>query len=175
VALQIPERLINFRCYAGLAAEFVGMTDVELPSFEAMTENISGAGIAGEYASPVLGHFGSQVVKLKWRTLTEAALGLLAPARQVLDIRGSIQLQDQMLGALVTKALRVECTGQFKSANLGKLEPGKAMGAEIDVELSTIRISLNDVRIVELDKFNMVFRVFGVDYLAKVRQDMGGL
>ncbi len=172
---QIPERLINFRCYAGPAAEFLGMTDVELPAFELMTETISGAGMAGEYASPVLGHFASMQVKLKWRAVTAEMLGLLAPSREVFDVRGSIQLQDPMLGQLVTRALRVECTGQLKGLNPGKLEPGKVMAAEVDVEIATIRISLDDVPIIELDKFNFIFKVNGVDYLAQVRRDMGGV
>jgi P2 family phage contractile tail tube protein len=172
---QIPERLVNFNCYGGAAAAFLGMTDIELPSFEAMKETIQGAGIAGEYESPVLGHFGPQKVKLKWRTLTREALGLLAPVRQVFDVRGSIQLQDPMLGTLITQAIRVECTGQISMQNLGKLEPGKVMGVETDVEIAKIKISLDNVEIIELDKFNFIFRINGFDYLQKVRQDMGGV
>lgn len=171
----IPERLVNFQCYAGPAAAFLGMTDVELPSFEAMTETVSGAGIAGEYQSPVIGHFASQKVKLKWRTATAEALAVLTPVRQVFDIRGSIQRQDSRLGLLTTQALRVECTGQVTTHGLGKLEPGKVMGVESDIELAVVRISLDTVPIIELDKFNMVFRVNGVDYLQKVRQDLGGV
>jgi hypothetical protein len=174
--MQIPERLVNFRCYGSDASEFLGMTDVELPSFEVMTESISGAGIAGEYASPVLGHFSSQVVKLKWRAITAKALGLLAPVRQTLDIRGSIQLQDPMLGSLITQAMRVECTGQVKHQNLGKFEPGKVMGAEVDLECAVIRVSLDGLPpIVEIDKFNMIFKVNGFDYLRQARTDMGGV
>lgn len=173
--MQIPERLVNFQCYGGAAAAFLGMTDVELPSFEAMKETISGAGIAGEYESPVLGHFGSQKVKLKWRTATVAALGILAPVRQVFDIRGSVQLQDPMLGTLITQAFRVECTGQVTTQNLGKLEPGKVMGVESDVEIAVCRISVDNVPIIELDKFNMIFKVNGFDYLASVRRDLGGV
>jgi len=171
----LPERLVNFRAYAGPNAEFVGLTDVELPSFDSLTESIAGAGIAGEYSSPVLGHFQSQMVKLKWRTLTLAALRLLAPQRIVLDIRGSIQQQETTSGALLTSAIRVECTGQPKHLGLGKLEPGKIMGNEFDLEISTIRISIDNVPILELDKFNSVFKVDGVDYLQKVRQDLGGV
>lgn len=173
--MQIPERLVNFRCYDGPAAEFLGMTDVELPSFEAMKETISGAGIAGEYESPVLGHFASQKLKLKWRTATAAALGLLTPVRRVLDVRGSIQNQDPMLGVNTTQAIRIECTGQVTTFVPGKFEPGKVMGVESDVELAVIRISLDGVLIIELDKFNMIYRVNGEDYLAKVRRDMGGV
>jgi len=173
--VQIPERLVNFRCYNGVSSEYLGMSDVELPSFPMMTEEISGAGIAGAYDSPVIGHFASQSLKLKWRTVTRAALGLLAPVNHVLDVRGSIQAQDSITGGLITQALRVECTGQTKSQGLGKLEPGKAMGAESEVECKVIRISLDGVPIIELDKFNMIYRVNGIDYLAKVRQDLGGL
>jgi P2 family phage contractile tail tube protein len=173
--VQIPERLVNFRAYNGPAAEFLGLTDVELPSFESMTETISGAGIAGEYAAPVLGHFASQVVKLKWRAPTAAALGLLAPIRHVLDIRGSISMQDPMLGSLLTQSMRIECTGQVKHGGLGKLEPGKVMASDVDLECAVIRVSIDDVIVVELDKFNMIFKVLGVDYLAKVRRDVGGV
>lgn len=171
----IPERLVNFTCYGGAAAAFLGMTDIELPSFEAMKETISGAGIAGEYDSPVPGHFTSQKVKLKWRTLTREALGILAPVRQVFDVRGAIQLQDSAAGALITQALRVECTGQPATQNLGKLEVGKVMGVETDIEIAVIRISIDGVPLIELDKFNMIFRVGATDYLAAVRQALGGV
>jgi len=171
----IPERLVNFQVYGGVAAAFFGMIDVELPSFEAMKETISGAGIAGEYESPVLGHFGSQKVKLKWRALTVEALGILAPVRQVFDIRGSIQMQDSSGGPLITRALRVECTGQVTMQGLGKLEPGKVMGVESDIEIARIEISIDNEPIIELDKFNSIFKVGGVDYLASVRRDLGGV
>jgi P2 family phage contractile tail tube protein len=173
--VQIPERLIDFRCYGADATEFLGMTDVELPAFEAMTETISGGGIAGEVESVVLGHFKSMSVKLKFRTPTEKAVALLAPVRQVIDIRGSIQMQDTQGGPLVTKSLRVECSGQVKHKAFGKLEPGKPMASEVDLEIATIRISVGGVLLVELDKFNSIFRVNNVDYLKQVRTDLGGL
>lgn len=172
----IPERLVNFNVYGGPAStQFFGMATVELPSFQSMTETIQGAGMAGEYDSPVLGHFASQMVKLQFRTPTIDVFGLLAPIRHVLDIRGSIQHNDPMLGALTTASMRIECTGQVKNTNLGRLEPGKLMNAEVDLECAVIRISLEGVPLVEIDKFNMIYKVSGVDYLAKVRRDVGGV
>lgn len=174
--MQIPEKLVNFRCYAGAGAlEFLGMTDVELPKFDPLVEKIAGAGIAGEYDSPVIGHFQSQSVKLKWRTVTAAALGLLAPVQHALDIRGSVQLQDPGAGTLITQPFRLEVRGQVKSQGLGKLEPGKPMDADSEIECAVVRISINGVLLVELDKFSMVYRVNGVDYLRGVRIDLGGV
>lgn len=172
----IPEKLTQFKVYGGASLnELFGSSDVELPSFEAMTETISGAGIAGEYESPVPGHFGSQTVKIKWRTITTAALGLLAPVMHVLDIRGSIQIQDTSSGALTSQAVRVALRGQIKSKNLGKLEPGKMMEAESEIEIAKIEIAMGGIPVIELDKFNSVFKVNGVDYLRQVRVDLGGV
>jgi P2 family phage contractile tail tube protein len=174
--IQIPERLINFRVYAGpTSLDQVGMTDVELPNFDLMTESISGAGIAGEYDSVVLGHFKSMAVKLKWASVTALATQLLIPVQQTLDIRGSVQLQDPALGSLVTQALRIECRGQLKNLGLGKFEPGKRMDAVTEIECAVLRVFLDGVSLVEVDKFNMSFKVNGFDYLQQVRVDMGGI
>ena len=43
----ISEKLINFRVYAE-NSELLGLADVTLPTLEAKSETISGAGIAGE-------------------------------------------------------------------------------------------------------------------------------
>lgn len=169
------ERLVNFRCYVDADPLPLDLTDIDLPALEMMTETISGSAIAGEYASPVTGHFGSQVLKLKWRAVTAAGLKLLAPGTHILDVRGSLQTRNPIAGTLTTQALRIECTGQSKTKGLGKLEPGKVMGTEADVECSVIRISIDGAPYIEIDKFNQIFKVNGVDYLQKVRQDVGGV
>jgi uncharacterized protein len=174
--VQIPERLVNCNVYGGpAAAVFLGLATVDLPSFESMTETIQGAGIAGEYASPVLGHFTSQMVKLAFRTVTKSQIDMLAPVYQRFDVRGSIQIQDPGLGLIGTHAIALDCRGQVKNLVLGKMEPGKVMGSELDLEIARITLDIAGVRVVELDKFNMVFAVNGVDFLANVRRDLGGL
>ncbi len=173
--MQIPESLTNFRCYGPDTSEFFGVTDVELPDFDSLTEEISGAGIAGSYASPVPGHFGSQMVKVKFRQPTEKAVALLAPVFQAIQLYGSMKLQDPMLGSLVSKQVYVECRGQIKKFALGKMEAGKPMGAEIDMEISKILVKIAGVDMIELDKFNMIYKVLGVDYLRQVRNDLGGV
>ena len=55
---KVPERLINFRVYND-GNDLLGVANVDLPSIEAMSDTVSGAGIAGEVESPILGHFAS--------------------------------------------------------------------------------------------------------------------
>jgi len=173
--VNIPQVLTNFRVYGQGARELLGVTDIELPSFEVMKETISGAGIAGEVSVPVVGHFASQSTKLKWRGITKAALELLAPVVHVLDMRGSLQNEDPSLGRITSQAIRVECTGTIGGLSPGKFEPGKVMGTECDVECRVLRVYVDNVPIIELDKLSMIFKVNGIDYLQKTRQDMGGV
>jgi P2 family phage contractile tail tube protein len=173
-AKLVPERLVNFAVYSGTASlEQIGLATCELPNFEAMTESIAGVGIAGEYESVVLGHFKSQKLKLTWLAVTEKGLLLLAPVAQQFDIRGSIQVQDPLSGALTTTAFRVLAKGQVNSTGLGKLEPGKKMDAETQMEVSAISVFMAGNKIIELDKFNMIYRVGSTDFLASTRADLG--
>jgi hypothetical protein len=171
----VPERLVNFRVYAGVGAkEFIGFSDIELPKFEAMTESISGAGIAGEMESVVIGHFKSMESKLKFLAVTAEAIGLIVPVMQQFTIRGSLQVQDPAAGVSTTKAVRIDLRGPVKGLDPGKFEPGKRMDTEVTVEVAAVSIFYDFVEIIALDKFNMIFRVNGNDYLRSVRQDMGG-
>jgi len=174
--MLIPEKLINFRVYGGAgAAELLGVANVELPKFEAITETIAGAGIAGEIDSPVLGHFKSATVKINLRTATAQALALLAGGVQLFDIRQSVQVQDTGLGAMVTDPHRLELRGLVKVLDPGKLEPGKMMDASVEVEVQQMKLTNAGAPLVELDKLNMIFRVGATDYLRQVRTDLGGV
>ena len=66
--MNVPEKLINFRVYQD-GADLLGVADVSLPSLEAMTETVKGAGVAGEVDSPVLGQGGRKADLLFRRIL----------------------------------------------------------------------------------------------------------
>ena len=93
---NVPEKLINFKVYQD-GNDLVGIADVQLPSLDAMTETVKGAGIAGEFDSPVLGHFGSMETVLNWRTLEKRNIMLAMQTGVNLDLRGAQQIYDLSL------------------------------------------------------------------------------
>jgi len=151
----------------------IGIADVALPNLAYITEEIQGAGIAGSIDSPVVGHFQSLVTTVNWRSLFEANIPYIAPRTYHFDFRGSVQMYDQNSGALVSRAVAAVMRVMPKSLNLGTLNTAQQMGTAGEFEISYLKLSVERKEILEIDKFSFKCRIAGVDYLAKVRQDLG--
>ncbi len=169
---QVPEKLINFRVYED-GADLLGVADVELPSLDAMTETVKGAGIAGEVDSPVLGHFGSMTLKLNWRTVTRPTANLAQPKVHNLDLRGAIQVMNAGAGEYRVAPLKVTVRCIPKKTELGKLDVGAKSDASNEFEVVYISVTLDGEKIIEIDKYNYICVINGTDYLKQVRAALG--
>lgn len=169
---QIPEKLINFRVYEG-GVDLLGVADVELPSLEAMTDTVKGAGIAGEVDSPVLGHYGSMTCKLNWRTVVRSTLHLAQPKAHSLDLRGATQVHNAGSGEFRVSPLKVIIRGMPKTTELGKLDVGTTAEASNEFEVTYIKVFIDGQAVLEIDKYNYICVIAGVDYLRDVRRALG--
>ena len=103
--MLVPDKLISFNAYGGAGGiRLLGLVDAELPKFEAVTDTISGAGFAGEFDSPVMGHFKAMALKLKWRTVTPQWASFLASGFHAVTLRPSVQIVDSSAGAIAPGA-----------------------------------------------------------------------
>ena len=169
----VPEKLINSRVYDGDGNTLVAMADVTLPDIEFLSEAMSGSGLAGEYDSPVIGHFKAMKAKYKFRALYGSDLAMVAPKPRVFDVRASIQAVDAASGAYAPYALRVVMQGVPIKKGPGKVEPGKKMDNELEQSVTFYKIYVDGVAVVEIDILNYVCVIDGVDYLATVREHLG--
>ncbi|WP_286978927.1 phage major tail tube protein [Aminobacterium sp. UBA5514] len=168
----VPEKLINFRVF-NESNDLIGVADVDLPSLDAMTETVKGAGILGEIESPVLGHYGSMTLTINWRTVTLHAAELSVPKTHQLDLRGAIQVHDAGTGKYTSMALKVVCGAIPKKTGLGKLDVGAAGDVANEFEVIHIRVWLDGKEQIQIDKLNGVCKINGEDVLAKVKADLG--
>jgi hypothetical protein len=83
--------------------------------------------MAGEYDSPVIGPLQVAEVKLKWRTLTEE--GCACSRRCARPSRSTARAVPGLHGG------RCLTHAEVAAIRRGKLEPGKVMAVEMDVEL----------------------------------------
>lgn len=169
---QIQEKLNHFNAYRN-GTEWLGVVDVELPSLESMSETVSGAGIGGEIESPNLGHFGSMVVALNWRTLAKPNFTLARQESHQLDFRGSIQTMDKSTSTYRHIQVKVSVRAIPKNTGLGTLTVGGTMDNTNEMEVTYIKIDYDNATVVEIDKYNMICVIDGVDFLAEVRANLG--
>ncbi len=170
--MKVPEKLINFRVYQN-GADLVGVADVTLPSLEAMTETVKGAGIAGEIDSPTLGHYSSMELQLNWRTLEKSNVALAAPTGVHLDLRGAQQVYDSSSGKYIVRPVKCVIRGIPKSTELGKLDVGATTDTVTTIEVNYIKVTIAGDTILEVDKYNSITIIDSVDYMAEVRDALG--
>lgn len=168
----IPEKLINFRTYWE-GDNMVGVADVELPSLEAMSEEITGAGIAGAVDSPTLGHFSSMTTTINLRTIPGFVGRISQQRAHQFDFRGSQQIYNASSGQYETVAVRCVMKATPKNIELGSFNPGQQTETSKEYEVNYLKMWVGGEEQVEIDKFNFICRIGGEDVLASVRRDLG--
>ncbi|MEC0092501.1 phage major tail tube protein [Paenibacillus macquariensis] len=169
---QIPVKLQAAAVYLEDSSIEVATGDVTLPSFDSLSETLSGAGILGEIDVPTPGHFGSMEVGINWRTIQTEAVKLISSEVHALDIRGAFQIFNQS-GKLETKGIKVTIRAMGKGLDLGKLAQNSTTDTTTTLEVVYIKIFIDGIAVIELDKLNYVFRVNGQDDLLDVRKILG--
>lgn len=167
---NVPEVINNYNVYHN-GNVFVGVSgEVTLPSFDAITEEVSGAGILGTYDTAIAGHYGPITQEVPFRILDEDIFSIMDPTEPVdLTFRGSAQSTVKDTGALDYKGMRIVERGRLKSFTPGSLAQGKQMNASVTLELMYILIEVDGKTMLEYDKLNAVFVVNQKDLLEKVR------
>jgi len=169
----VPERLAAFRVYLDGSTDLKGIADIKLPSLESMTETVKGAGIAGEYESPTIGHFKSMKLTLSWRSITSDMMKILRQKAQRVECRGAFQDYDAAAGAYKIRQTRVVVQGITTKVEPGKHETGSPSDGSTEIEVLYLKIDIDGKNYAEIDKLNYKCVVDGVDYLAAIRSALG--
>lgn len=167
----IPEILNHYNVYDDNANKLIGISgEIELPELEALTDTIEGAGILGEIEDPATGQFSSMKTKIPFAVLYEDLFKLMNTTEPTqLTLRQSMQCMDPKTGATGYYPVKIVLRGKASNTNLGKVVKGKKGEPEIELETFYIKIMINDVTMLELDKLNFKFVLNGTDMLAKIR------
>lgn len=168
----IPEKVVNFNLY-NEGEKLLGITgEVTLPNFEAMTETVSGAGIAGEYESPTPGHFGSMEIEIPYRTVNGQATKLMTPTATTVILRGSQQINDASAGTIDYQPVKITMKVTPKNFNLGTFGVGQPSETANTLEILYIKITIDGEEVLEYDKLNFIYIVDGQDILKDVREQI---
>lgn len=170
----LPEVINHFNIYDDSANKLVGVSgEVELPELEAITDTLEGSGVLGEIEDPVTGQFSSMTIKIPFAVLYEDMFKIVNTTNPPqLTLRGSEQCMDPSTGATDYYPIKIVLRGKAKTTSLGKLAKGKKGEPEVEMEVLYIKITVNEVTVIELDKLNYKFVLNDVDMLEKIRNQV---
>lgn len=169
--MLMPEKVTNFNLYGEEGTRFLGLaSEITLPNFETLSEEIKGAGLAGSYDSPTPGHFGAMTMDFSFNTVTDDAFKVYGKTSTKLTLRAAQQSYDASAGAEVQKGLKIVFAGRPKGLDGGKIAVASTTGTKVTVSISYFKAEIDGKEIIEWDFFNNIFRVNGVDQLAEVNK-----
>jgi phage tail tube protein FII len=156
----IPEVVCNLRCYYdNRPTPFTG--DLTLPVLARTTQEISGAGIAGPVAVPVIGSIASMQAQFATRVASPEFFATFAHGRHTLEFRGVIQ------GSAATEAVQMNFSC-FMSVACVSVTPGTLtrageMGATASFEVFDELIQIDGTVYVDISKLNDICRIRNAD------------
>lgn len=169
---KVDETIVNFAVYED-GTEHYGMAEITLPEVSHITEEIKGAGMNGNYNAAVLGHVEAMTLTMNFRTVTRASYRLLAPVDHQLDLRVAQQARDSALKKVIVPKIKHIFVVRPTKMNPGKVAPASVADVSGEYSVSYWATYIDGAKQLEIDLFNFIYFVDGVDYLADVRKALG--
>lgn len=170
---MIPESLAGFNVYDGENGErMIGQTgNMSLAPITAITNEVTGAGIAGSYAAPAAGNYQSISQEIPLQAPTPQSFRFMNPmVRSVLNIRGLVQVVDRATGIRDRVPLRIMLAGYGTAISPGTLQAGNPLGSTLTMEVTHYLITLGNETVFEVDKLNQVCVIDGEDIFEEIRR-----
>ena len=168
----MDQSVINFAVYED-SVEYVGMAKVTLPDLNALTQSISGAGIAGNVDAVILGHFEAMTLGLSFRTTTSQVIKLAEPRRHTIDLRVAQQEENPVAGAVEVKAVKHVFVVVPKSTKGGTIAPASPTDGSGEYAVRYWATYIGGQMVTEIDPLNFKCYINGTDYLEPVRKAIG--
>lgn len=168
----MEQSIVNFACYED-GRELLGLAQGTLPDITWVANTLSGAGIAGNIETVVLGHIDSMTLTLNFHTLTEYGIRLNEPRRHNIDLRVAQQGENTVKGGLETNSVKHIFVVIPKSLKGGNVAPSASADVSTEFTVRYWATYINGEKKLEIDPLNYICFVNGTDYLSGVRLALG--
>ena len=171
MANQTPDANSTYRAYID-GQTFIGTVQIDLPELQSMTAEVKGAGIAGAIDKTVTGMFQAMSLTINFRTVTSDAMQLLKSGQHHLEFWASVQHTDPGTHKFVDVQHKIIVLGEFKNLTPGKLAVAETQDRTLEMEIVYFKEEFDGKELIEVDKYNHVYRVEGEDQLAQVKANI---
>lgn len=167
-----PEAYIDFEVYLD-SVNLVGVAKATLPDIAFLTQSITGAGIAGNVEAVLVGMTEAMTLGLEFRSVTDAAIKIMAPVKQHIELRVAEQMWDTVGVQKEIQADKYVMTIIPKSTKPGTVAPASAADTSGEYSVYYYAGYKDGKTLWEIDPFNYICVIDGVDYMEEVRKALG--
>lgn len=169
---KVDEFVVSYAMYEN-GTEYMGTTEVTLPDLEFMTEELSGAGIAGTVEEVITGNMSAMTTTFNFRTVGKWTTKLLEPRVHNIDLRVAQQNMETKDGTTSVSSVKHIMKIKPKKTTLGKVSAASTADASGEYSVLYYALYVDGVKITEVDPLNFICIINGKDYLQEVRKALG--
>ena len=167
-----PEAYIDFEVYED-ATNLIGVAQATLPDISFLSQQITGAGISGNIDAVLIGMIDAMTLAMNFRSATDSATRLLSPTKHNLDLRVAEQYWDTVGAGKGIQADKYVMLVVPKSLKPGVVAPASAADVSGEYSVQYYAANRDGEQLWEIDPWNYVCTINGVDYMADVRKALG--
>jgi P2 family phage contractile tail tube protein len=171
---DIPTLINDANVYVD-EANWLGKSEVELPSIAHKVIEMKQFGISGSMEVPLIGHIDKLDGKIKFKAIEPDALNVIYNPKKapLLDVRAAQQKYNTSSGEIVIEDIKITMRAFFKNVKIQSMKQGSDSESEADYAAHYFKMEINGQEVLEIDKFNYIYKVNGEDILAEVRSALG--
>lgn len=171
--MKITNKTINYKLKATNGAGNLEViddsSDLQLPSFEKLTDTLKGAGIMGEIDLPTFGQIGSMSFAVNNRADNPQYAAMSRPGTIKFEVVWVVDLFDTNNAKIGIQQHKVFMSGVNKKYDPGKIEVNGGADGSSEFEIYYYRKVIDGKEVLLVDKFNYKYAVNGIDYAANIR------
>ncbi|MDQ7104209.1 phage major tail tube protein [Serratia sp. MF2] len=153
--------------------KLAGTASADLPTVSALTTEVTGAGIAGAVDIPVMGLFQAMAMTLNFRTVTRDFKDLMNHQMHHIELWAAIQVTDPDTGSYSVAQHKFITRAIPKNLTPGSFAVGSTQDRTLEYEVTYLKETYAGEELYEIDKYNMIYSVGGVDLMAAAREAAG--
>ena len=167
-----PEAYIDFEVYED-SVNYIGISKASLPNINYLTQQITGAGIGGNVDAVLHGMVDAMSLGLNFRSATDSAVSLMQPRKHNVDLRVAEQYWDTVNSERYVGADKYVFVIVPKNYQPGTVAPASLADVSGEYSVYYYAAYKGGKQLWEIDPFNYICTIDGIDYMAPVRRALG--
>lgn len=170
--MKTEQAVLEFNVYLGETSvqPLKNISEVKLPSLQAIKTEINPSGAAGKVNVALIGQFDALACTVNADLAAKEAIIAALQASIDIVVRAAVQVYDTGTGNTSIESRSYFMRGSQSNTDLGTVKKGETMGNALEFDCNYLKVFADGKDVLEIDKLNNIYRVNGEDMLAEVRE-----